>query len=374
MAELEIAEFVRRCNQCAICSGTCPKARVSPGFLPRRMVYDVVTGNEERVITSGDGWKCLTCMQCQVKCPMNVDFVEMVRGIRKKMLEKGMYTEIAHSNTFGPSLFEILSSEKVTPRRKNFLAQDVKLNDNSDVLYFMGCVTYLDIVFKDDVGFEGMGIADNTLRLLNKVGIEPAVLDGEKCCGHDQYWRGEHRLFKEFARQNEKMLKKYRTIVVSCPECYRTLAVEYKNLGIALNVKHISEVLKDNIDKLGAGEKKVATFHDACRLGRYMDVYGAPRDILAKAGYELKEMEHSKSEALCCGISQFLNCNDENKRIRQKKMREAVETGAEILVTPCAKCQIHLKCLQNDKSEKMAGTEYKIKIVDFSTAIAQGVT
>jgi Fe-S oxidoreductase len=50
-------------------------------------------------------------------------------------------------------------------------------------------------------------------------------------------------------------------------------------------------------------------------------------------------------------------------------MEDAVETGAEIMVTPCPKCQIHLKCLQSDKSVD----GYDIKVIDFTTLLAENL-
>lgn len=368
---LRLAALVQRCNQCAICSGTCPKARVKPGFLPRRMVYDVITGNSSRVIDSGMAWHCLTCRQCEVKCPMGVNFVHMIRELRREMLLKGIRCTLAHDNTFGSSLFDIMKHNNVKPNRKKFLAKDVKTSDESEVLYFMGCITYLDIVFKDDVGSEGMDIADNTIRLLNAIGIQPAIAEEEKCCGHDQLWRGDFKTFEELAKQNE-FLKRYKTIVTNCPECYRTLAVDYKEkLGIDLNVKHISEILLEHKDKLKGMHGKTVTYHDACRLGRYMGVYDAPRELLKSAGYEVKEMAHAKEESLCCGVPQFVNCDDESKEIRRRKLKEAIATEAEMLITPCPKCQIHLKCLQVDGSEQLSGKKYNIEILDLSTALVK---
>lgn len=366
--EMTIEDFVKACYQCGTCSGVCPKAIVKPGFLPRKMVYEMITGHGERELASGNSWDCLTCGACQEVCPMNVDFLDMVRESRRAGTAASC--KVAHENTLGMDFYNIMQNERSRPRRKKFLAKDVKTDDESDVLYFMGCVTYLDIIFKDDVGFEGMDIADNTIRLLNAVGITPAVLDAEKCCGHDQFWRGETEVFEEFAKQNVDILKKYKTIVTACAECYRTLAVDYRDrLGIELNVKHISEFLAEKVDTITPNGKKKVTFHDSCRLGRHMNVYDPPRELLKKAGYEVVEMAKNREESLCCGVSAFVNCDDENKKIRQMKMRDAVESGAEVLVTPCPKCQIHLKCLQSDMSEP----DYNIKIVDLSTLLAENI-
>jgi|Deesub1362A_J573_1020465.scaffolds.fasta_scaffold00005_337 Fe-S oxidoreductase len=332
------------------------------------MVFNTLIGHPERVINSGSSWDCLTCGLCEEKCPMNVGIVELVKSARQTGLDG--FCNVAHSNTF--AFYNIMASDKVNPKRKKFLAKDVEIDDNSDVLYFMGCIPYFDIIFKEDVNFEGMGIADNTIRLLNAAGIRPAVSEKEKCCGHDQLWRGQLNFFNKVAEQNLEYLQNYKTIVTSCPECYRTLAVDYnEKFGAELNVKHISEYLVEYVDKLKPnGKKAKVTFHDSCRLGRFMEVYDQPRELLSKMGYEIVEMQNNRENALCCGVPQWVNCDDENKEIRRKKMKDALETGAEIMITPCAKCQIHLKCLQRDKSEP----DYNIEIMDFTTALVKALS
>lgn len=370
MSETSIAELVSQCYQCGICSGVCPKARVKPGFLPRKMVFEMISGFSSRAIDSGNGWACLTCGLCQLKCPMNVNFLDMIRETRYEMVGREVSCTIAHDGDFG-SLYNIMKDEAITPNRKEFLAEDVKTDDKSEVLYFMGCLPYFDIIFRDDVGFEGVDIANNTIRLLNAVGIEPALLDEEKCCGHDQLWRGQTDLFEALAEHNAKFLDKYDTIVTNCPECYRSLAIDYdEKMGMKLNVKHISEFLSEKTGELSAnGNKKKVTFHDSCRLGRHMGVFDAPRELLNIMGYDINEMIKNREEALCCGVSAFVNCDDENTLIRRQKMKQALDTGAEILVTPCPKCQIHLKCLQMAKSEP----EYNIRIADLTTVLLENL-
>lgn len=376
MSTEALATISQMCYQCAICSSTCPKAKTKPGFLPRRIVYNVLTGNVERVVESGDAWNCLTCRKCQVHCPMGVDFTSIIQELRREALSMDLGPVIAHSNTFGPSLVNIIKNADLTPVHRKFLAEDLRISGESNVLYFMGCTAFLDIVFKDDVGFEGLEVANNTIRLLNAVGVEPAVLDGEKCCGHDQIFRGEDNVFEELARQNAEVLRNYETIVISCPECYRALSVDYKEIiGVELNVKHISEFLLEHRNKLKVKDsnRKSITFHDSCRLGRYMGVYEEPRKLLRAVGYEILEMENSRGDAICCGVPQFVNCDDENKEIRRRRMIDAVATGAELMVTPCMKCQIHLKCLQRDGSERQLGRKYPIEIMDFSTALVKNL-
>ena len=327
-------------------------------------------GRAPEIVSSGALWNCLTCGACQVKCPMDVEFLDLVRELRLQMLEQGVLYCPSHEGLLAP-LYNIMKHEAIKPKRKNLLGEGVRTNDHSNTLYFTGCLPYLDVIFKDDVGFEGLAIVNNSVSLLNAIGIEPAIIDQEKCCGHDFLWRGRQDIFEELARHNQSFLKQYERIVVSCPECYRTLAVDYKEkLGINLNVIHISELLAENIERLQFTDNRdEVTYHDSCRLGRYMKVYTPPRKLLEAAGYATKEMAKNREESLCCGISAFIGCNDESKEIRRRLMKEALKTGAKTLVTSCPKSQIHLKCLQNDESEP----EYPIRIADLSTVVLESL-
>jgi len=365
-----IAETVGKCYQCGVCSGSCPVVKVRSEFSPRRIIMSVGIGRASEVVSSGILWNCLTCGTCEVKCPMDVEILDMVRNLRTQMLKQGVLYSPSHENMLG-SLYSIMKNEAIKPKRRNLLGEGIRTNDHSDTLYFTGCIPYMDVIFKDELGFEGLSITNNSIKLLNAIGIEPAIADQEKCCGHDFLWRGHEDIFKELGRYNESFLKKYKRIVVSCPECYRTLAVDYKEkLGINLNVIHISELLTESINKLQfMGNGNSVTFHDSCRLGRYMKVYDPPRELLKAAGYEVREMAKNKEESLCCGISAFICCNDKSKEIRRKLMKEALKTSAKTLVTSCPKCQIHLKCLQNDESEP----EYSIRIADLSTVILENL-
>jgi heterodisulfide reductase subunit C len=52
----EATNIFQQCYQCGVCSGSCPKTRVLPGFLPRRMVFEMLTGFVDRQLDSGLGW------------------------------------------------------------------------------------------------------------------------------------------------------------------------------------------------------------------------------------------------------------------------------------------------------------------------------
>lgn len=366
---------IYQCYQCGICSGSCPKAFVKEGFLPRRLVFDAVTGmgaqGADKVLSSY-AWDCITCGKCQVNCPHGIDILSLVVELRKKNASAFTF---AHGTVLKP-MYNLMLKPEAKPNKRKYIASDVRTDKDSKTLFFIGCSISFDIIFKEDVGFNGAELINNSLRLLNKIGIEPAIMEDEKCCGHDFYWRGEKEIFEKFAKENGGKLAKYERIIASCPECARTLASEYKALGYNLNVLHLSQILSENLDKLNEidDEKNKApresiVYHDSCRLGRFMNVYEEPRKVLKSAGYDIEGLPMEKEQALCCGVSAWVNCDDETKRIREMKLRQVKESGSKKLVVPCPKCEIHLKCLQIDKS---AGENYKeIEIINLPNLLIE---
>jgi Fe-S oxidoreductase len=76
-----------------------------------------------------------------------------------------------------------------------------------------------------------------------------------------------------------------------------------------------------------------------------MGVYDAPRTVLRSLpGVELVEMENHGPEAICCGVSSWVSCGATARAIQVARLREARETGADVLVTACPKCRIHFRC------------------------------
>jgi heterodisulfide reductase subunit D len=239
------------------------------------------------------------------------------------------------------------------------VTQEIK--SDSKYAYFPGCVDFMDL-FLHDVGVNFGEIAASSLKLLNKAGIKPKILP-LKCCGHDVLWQGKKDVFDRLARYNTKVINDsgIETLILSCAECYRTFAKDY---NIKPKVVHISELL----DKLGLNLKSSVTYHDPCRLGRHMGQYDAPREALRTSGVEIMEMTHNKGNALCCGVSSFMNCDERTKAMRILRLDEAQATGAKTLITTCTKCLAHFNCLKN---EKEAARKYDLDIVDLTVYLAR---
>ena len=365
------------CLECGKCSGSCPISRHNPAYSPRVLVENALMGLEDDLVHTRELFSCLTCYACQVKCPSEVDYPLFVQETRALAATSGEHGDCAHSGTL-QALMRLMANSAIKQRRLEWLSDGYRVADQSDVLFFVGCAPYFEPLF-EDIGVNALQPARGSLKILNSLGIEPVVLEDEKCCGHDLLWTGDTQGFKELAEHNAAMIKKagVKKMVFSCAECYRTFKEDYpKYVSIDCELQHISELLSDNIDKEGLRlreVKKKATYHDPCRLGRHLGIYEPPRNVLhAIPGMELVEMDRNREESLCCGTSAFTNCDACSKQIRVERLLEAKSTGAEVLITSCPKCQIHFKCAMVSKG-KEKGPDVEIPVMDLAEFVASAL-
>jgi len=204
--------------------------------------------------------------------------------------------------------------------------------------------------------------------------VTPALTKNEVCCGHDLYWSGDCENFEKLVKKNLDAISKtgVKTIVTSCAECFRTLKTEYPKFAkFDFEVKHISQFVAEKLESSPLKMSKldgIVTYQDPCRLGRHMKVYEPPREVLAKIpGMQLVEMDRNRSDSACCGTTHFLNCDSVSEAIRRDRFTEALDTGAQTLVTACPKCQIHLKCSQSNRMHPEGVGS--LRITDFATLV-----
>ena len=361
------------CLECGKCSSVCPitywERRTYTG--PRLLVEKAVEGRTAEVLDDPLFWSCLTCKRCSMLCPSDVHFSEFLRDARALAREQGLSGECTHADliqTWG----RMMARPDLQQDRLGWLDGSLKVSDSSETLYFVGCLPYYDPMFRS-IGAEGVEIARAAVKILNRLGIEPQVLADERCCGHDQLWQGDMQTFQAHARLNLERLKATgaRRIVTTCPECARTLKLDYAQFAGAhgMEVVHLSELVAGLHPEWGAAEPGLRiTYQDPCRLGRHLGVYDAPRQVLAGLGLEVAEMERSRKTSLCCGTSCWTACGQVSKNIQVERLREAQSTGAEMLVTACVKCQIHFKCAQDDPALR---DQIGIPVRDWATIVAE---
>jgi heterodisulfide reductase subunit D len=317
-------------------------------------------------------WSCLTCKRCTALCPSDVHFSEFLRDVRGLAQKDDRCGECTHSE-MTQTLGRMMTDPGLKQNRLEWLRDDLETSDDSDTIYFVGCMPYYDPMFKN-LEAEGVEIAQAAVKILNHLGIKPQVLADERCCGHDQLWQGDVGNFQALAKLNMENIKSSgaKRIVTTCPECARTLKLDYPEyIGEhGLDVLHLTELLAQSDLRIvnSSPEGFKITYQDPCRLGRHMGAYEAPRKAIADLGYELVEMRRHAESSLCCGTTCWSSCGQVSKNIQVERLEEARATEAEILITACQKCQIHFKCAQNDP---LLGEDLSIKIRDITTLIAE---
>jgi Fe-S oxidoreductase len=211
-----------------------------------------------------------------------------------------------------------------------------------EVLFWVGCAGSFDQ--------RAQKVTKAFAQILNKVGVDYAVLGTEESCTGDPAKRaGNEFLFQMMAMQNIEVLKIYdvKKIVTTCPHCFNTLKNEYPQLGGNYEVMHHSSYLQMLIDngrmtvEGGAFKGQKITYHDSCYIGRANNIYEAPRMLIEKLDAELIEMKRCKKNGLCCGAGgaqMFKEAEAGNKEINIERTEDAIETNASIVAVACPFC------------------------------------
>ncbi len=322
------------------------------------------------------------------------EFTEQVRALGKNPLRVAaspvrQVGACAHGALM-TSLAEMMTSGDLKQNRLGWLTEGLQVAERGELAYFTGCLPYFGFLFKDigvESPFEAIGerasaAAAATVRLLNAAGLTPVVMDDERCCGHDFLWNGDAALFERLAALNLAALKRrgVKRVVSSCPECVRTLSLDYPQVErTGLEVAHTSQLLaqlaaEGRLKFKGSEGERTVTYQDPCRLGRHLGVFEEPRNLLAAVpGLKVAEMADSRGEATCCGgPTGWINCGGLARQIQIGRLAEAQATGAATLVTACPKCQIHLTCGMLGKLPE--GVEApSLEITDLSVLLAEAL-
>lgn len=385
---MEIEKFRNQlywCNKCGYCRdtisdelgfyGVCPIYEVKrfEHYSPRgraTIALAILEGVVEMKQSLIDiVYSCLTCGICTEICPSSVnegvDVAEIVKALRRDLVKAGFKPpnplpqideNVAKTgNVFGE-----------TPSNRVDWSRSFELEAKGENLYFAGC--YASYRFPET--------ARSTVKLLEKAGLKVAYLgENELCCGLPELWDGNLKLARELVERNMKTIRDsgVKRIITSCAGCYHTFKSEYKKIlgSLPVEVHHVSEVLLDLVRRGKLEVKKsienVMTYHDPCHLGRHEKIYDQPRTLLkAISRTELREMKRSREKSWCCGGGAIVSTvyPEITRRIADWRIQEALETGAEIIVTSCPLCQTILRRAASPKG---------IKVYDLPVILAEAL-
>jgi Fe-S oxidoreductase len=404
------------CTECGRCTAACPANITGKLLSPRKIIINtrqrlmekapVVTGDRmdfmrsallhgegetmvvttpeevlghrllDTYITEEELWACTSCRACVTECPVSIDQLDVINQMRRNLV----LTESRFPEELQP-VFESLERNGSpwafnAGDRANWaegldiptMAQMMERGQKPDILFWVGCMgSFDDRAKKITVAFA---------RIMQAAGINFAILGQEESCHGDPARRmGNEYLYQMLAKNTIETLHRYEvtTIVTHCPHCFHQLGNEFPQLGGNYEVIHhstyIERLLQDDRVPLKTAEaqKLTVAYHDSCYLGRYNDVYDAPRESMKRAlpVINLVEAPRSKDRGLCCGAGGGRMFMEERtgKRINTERTEELLATGAEAIAVACPFCMTMIT-----DGVKAVGSE--VPVLDISEVVA----
>lgn len=257
--------------------------------------------------------------------------------------------------------------------RDGWITDEIRpsIKEQAEYAFFPGCTS----------SFVEQDVAQSAALLLKDAGIDYAYIGKEeKCCGIPMLVAGRWEVFDETAAANIENMKKTGAtkIVTTCPACWLVWEIYYRHwaeergIEFPFHTMHYADVLAE---KINSGEfalpndigRKV-TYHDPCHMGRAGVRFEGPRTLInAIPGSNFREMRFNQYDAHCCGAVLSLVADpDVAEKIGTMRVQEAVDTGADTLITACPCCRVQLK-----RSRDLSGLEIEIK--DLATLAAESM-
>jgi Fe-S oxidoreductase len=226
----------------------------------------------------------------------------------------------------------------------------------------------------------GIEASRSLARVLTALGVDFAILGAEERHDGDSMLRaGEQGLFEMLADQNIETLNEYEfdVLLTTDPHAFNSFLHEYPQRGGTYNVAHYSTFLAERIGELGLSDEigGTVTFHDPCYLGRQNGIYEEPRELIeALPGVELVEMWRNRQNGYCCGgggggmwLDGFA-AEHQTIRLSEKRVLEAVETGADTL---CVVCPYEVSRFED--AVKSTNNDDALIVRDISELLAQAM-
>jgi Fe-S oxidoreductase/nitrate reductase gamma subunit len=365
------------CLRCGRCEEVCPCSNSGMSYSPRLLITDLREAMLHSLISprsNGDSfdsdapstegvaeipdfvgeiysehdlWSCTTCGACLTRCPAFINPPEQIVDLRRyqvlmtgnmpKSVGDTLRNMERQGNPWG------MPPENRLNWAEGLDVRELVPGDEVDVLLFVGCAAAFDERNKK--------VVQSFVRLLNKAKVDFGILGfDEACCGETARRMGHEYIFQVMAEQNIEMFGaiQFRRMVTACPHCFNTLKNEYPQMGGNYKVLHYSEMLSEllangelhtNGQPANGSYGKLA-YHDSCYLGRYNDIFKAPREVLDSASTNRVELSRNGENSFCCGGGGGMMWmeTDPNTRINNQRLQDALDASVDTVATACPYC------------------------------------
>jgi Fe-S oxidoreductase len=337
------------CVECGRCTEHCPAYNTGKVLNPKEIILGLRGYLKEfgpsgeaallgKHISEEAAFQCTTCGSCEFQCPVGIQHLPMIIGLRRGAVNTGKWED-----EHGTKLFLNLERNgnalgfPANERQKFIEKNGLPIYDGSqEYCLWLGCMGAYDP--------QGREIVLALARVLRHAGITFGVLRKEKCTGDPARRLGNDLVVQQMAEANMETLQaaKVGKMVSICPHCVRTIGTDWQEYGARFEIEHHSELLARVQSKLPAakGARESVVFHDPCYLGRYRDVYDAPREVAGLAA-DVVEAGRTRERSFCCGAGggQMFLGEETGKRVNVTRAEELVATGAQTIGTACPFCQ-----------------------------------
>lgn len=353
----DVAWYAYACSQCGYCIDHCDQyyGRLWESQSPRgKWTYlkMILEGEEEWNQESVNTFlSCTTCEMCNRTCQLDLPNESSWLKLRGLLVDKRGY------HTFPP--FEIMVNTMrqqgniwagYAKDRDGWITDEIRpmIKEKAEYAFFPGCTS----------SFVEQDVAQAAAHLLNDAGISFSYMGKEeKCCAIPMLVSGRWEVFDEVAAANIENMKKTGAtkIITTCPACWLIWDIYYRQwaeergIDYPFTAMHYADVLAEKID---AGEFSIpndigrkVTYHDPCHMGRAGVRFEGPRTLInAIPGANFREMRFNKFDAHCCGsVLSLVADPDVAEEIGAHRVQEAVDCGADTLITACPCCRVQLK-------------------------------
>jgi L-lactate dehydrogenase complex protein LldE len=194
----------------------------------------------------------------------------------------------------------------------------------------------------------------NMVKVLEKLGVDVHYNGNQTCCGQMAFNSGFWDEAKEMGAKFIRDFPNDRPVIspsASCtgmvrnyfPWLFHNTGLHYEYKQLKKNMYEFTDFLINvlKVDEVGAEFPHVVTYHDSCAALREYGLKDEPRQLLSKVrGLELREM---KNNDVCCGFGGTFSVKFEpiSTAMAEQKVKSALETGAEYIVSTDSSCLIH---------------------------------